>query len=127
LLKREKLLGKNFISMNKKLISSFALFLLAMPTLSLAVQFSPTTPPGLPLSVSDFWIVMVKILNLIWPVFIGLAIIMFLVSAFMFLTSQGEPSKLRAARDSMIWGVVGVVVGIVSVSLPFIIGTTLGL
>ena len=114
--------------MNKKLLILFVLlFLLATPTLSLAVQFDPNNPPSLPLSASNFWGIMVRILKLIWPVFVGLAIVMFLVAGFMFLTAQGEPNKLKIARDSVIWASVGMIVGIVSFSLPFIIGTVIGL
>ena len=110
--------------MHKKLVISLVLFfLLVLPALSLAsvpdaIQFT---------NMSDFWRIIIRVLNLIWPIFVGLAIIMFLVSGFLFLTAQGEPNTLKIAKDSLIWGIIGVIVGILSVSIPFIIGTVIGL
>ncbi|MDO8530088.1 MAG: hypothetical protein Q7S10_01650 [bacterium] len=112
--------------MNKKL-AIISLFLLAVPTLSLAVQYDATTAPSLPYTISDFWQIITRVLNFIWPVFVGMAIIMFFISAFLFLTSAGDPGKLRGARDSLIWATVGMILGIMAVSFPFIIGTAIGL
>lgn len=75
----------------------------------------------------QLWGTIIQLLKFIWPVFIGLAILMFLLAGVYFLTAQGDPGKLKEARSALIWGIVGVVVGILSFSLPYIVGTTLGL
>ncbi len=109
--------------MNKKLLTLFSLaVLLALPVVMLAANLAP---PGFPAPVTDLWVVINSILNFIWPVFIGFAVIMFLVSAFLFVAAQGDPNKLQLARSAMIWGVIGVIVGIASFSMPYIIANSL--
>ncbi|MDO8530089.1 MAG: hypothetical protein Q7S10_01655 [bacterium] len=110
--------------MNKKIPASFfLLFLLFAPLFSFAAVPSEIQING----VNDFWIVIVTVLNFIWPVFVGFAIIMFFVAGFLYLTSAGDPGKTKAARDSFIWSIIGMIVGIMAVSLPYIIGTAIGL
>lgn len=50
----------------------------------------------------------------VWPIFAGLAIIMFIYAGIMFLTSSGDPGKLTTARNAVIWGVVGIIVALLS-------------
>ncbi len=108
--------------MNKKLVILFSsAVLLSLPIVTLA------GPPALPNTTTNLWDVVVRILGFIWPLFVGFAIVMFLVAGFMFLSANGDPGKIRTGRDAVIWGSVGVVVGILAFSFPFIIGTTLGL
>jgi hypothetical protein len=52
--------------------------------------------------------------KIVWPIFAGLAIIMFIYAGIMFLTSSGDPGKLTKARDAVIWGAVGIVVALLS-------------
>jgi|SRR3989344_1198022 len=103
--------------MNKKLITlaSFGI-LLIFPLMAFAI----------PSAIGNVVDIMQRILGFIWPVFVGFAIIMFIVAGFIFLTSQGDPGKAKTARDAVIWGVVGVIVGILAFSIPLIIGNTLG-
>jgi NAD/NADP transhydrogenase beta subunit len=53
------------------------------------------------------------------------AIVMFIIAAFLFITSNGDPGKVGAARQSIIWAVIGLAVAIVAFSLPYIIRNTL--
>ena len=64
------------------------------------------------------------ILNFIWPVFIGVAVIFFLVAAFIFVTANGDPGKIGSARQALLWGVIGIVVGGIAFSLPFLVQNT---
>jgi|SRR3989338_1437783 len=110
--------------MNKKLITSVtASLLLALPALILAATLvpEPTTYSG------DLPVVISNIISLIWPVFAGFSVIMFIVAAFLFITAQGEPGKVSKAKDAVIYGSVGVVVALISFSIPFIIKVALGL
>ena len=102
----------------KKIKAALTAILLALPAISIA---APPTAPGLPNQITSVWDVFIKILNFIWPVFIGFAIIMFIVAGFFFLTANGEPGKLSTARTSVIWGIVGVAVGVIAFSIPYII------
>lgn len=98
-----------------------SLTLLGLPGVILA-QFNQTQQPFLPAgNITSLWFVIIAILNFIWPIFIGFAIIMLLLAGFLFLTAQGEPSKVKEARFAVIWGVVGIIVGILAFSIPFIV------
>ena len=110
--------------MNKKIaiiVSSMAL--LATPALLLADINPGAAPNQQNINVTQ---IVNLILNFIWPLFIGFAVIMFIVAGFTFLTAQGDAAKVGAARQAVLWGVVGVVVGVIAFSLPFIIRSTLG-
>lgn len=50
--------------------------------------------------------------KIVWPIFAGLAVIMFIYAGIMFLTSAGNPGNLTKAKDAVIWGVVGIIVAI---------------
>src|SRR3989344_5429753 len=99
--------------MNKKLIIALSsITLLAAPLLASAAFTSGPTPNTVStLSVED---VINIVLNLIWPLFVGFAVIMFLVAGFEFLTAQGDPSKIGTARMAVLWGVVGVAMGLLA-------------
>ena len=59
--------------------------------------------------------------NVLWVFFGLLAVIAFVMSGIMFLFAGGQPEKVVAARSTAIWGVVGIVVGIVAYSIVRII------
>lgn len=56
-------------------------------------------------------------------VFGAIAVISFAVAGILFLTAYGEPEKIKTARNAVIWGVAGVVVGIVAFSIIAIVGS----
>jgi FtsH-binding integral membrane protein len=56
--------------------------------------------------------IMSNIADQVWLVFAGIAIIMFLVAGILFLTANKNPGKLDQARQAVIWGVVGIIVGL---------------
>jgi hypothetical protein len=62
----------------------------------------------------------------LWAVFGGIAIICFIYSGILFLSSGGDAEKLKKARSSFIWGVAGVAVGIIAYSIVNIVGNILG-
>jgi len=61
----------------------------------------------------------------VWPVFVGGIVVMFLYSGFLFLSSEGDPTKLSKAKMSVLWAVVGIIVGILAFSAKSIITTVL--
>lgn len=108
--------------MNKKLLVPSAVsFLLALPGISLAVALLPQ-PGVIAFSANSLFS---ALFNLIWPFFAAYAVIMYILAAFQFFNAQGDPSKVKDATKSIIWGSVGVAVGILSFSIPFLIGALL--
>lgn len=64
--------------------------------------------------------------NFMWVIFGGIAVVMFVVAGILFLTAQGQPEKIQAARSALIWGVAGVVVAILAYSIILIVRTAIG-
>ena len=59
--------------------------------------------------------------------FIGaIATIMLLVAAFQFLTSGGDAEKVKTARATITWAIIGMVVALISFNIPLILGSFLG-
>jgi len=56
-------------------------------------------------------------------IFGAIAVICFVMSGILFLTAQGAPEKLTTARSALMWGVVGVIVGIVAFSIIAVVGS----
>lgn len=67
------------------------------------------------------------IVDLMWWVFVAGVIILFLFAGLTFLTAQGDPKKLEDARRYVLWGVVGVFVGVLGFSITALIAFWFGL
>jgi hypothetical protein len=65
-------------------------------------------------------------LNIMWPVFTGLAVIMFIYAGILFITANGDPGKIDTAKKAVVWGVVGIIVGILGYSVVGIIKQAIG-
>ena len=110
--------------MNKITLSSVAVSILTFPVLAFAID--PNTPPA-PGSIPDLATLISQIQTIMWMVFGAIAVIMFVVAGILFLTAQGQPEKVQTARSALIWGIAGVVVGILAYSILTIIGASLSI
>jgi len=52
-----------------------------------------------------------------WIVFTIIAVIAFVIAGVMFLVSGGDPDKIIKARQAFLWGVAGIVVGILAFTI----------
>ena len=102
--------------MNKKLIIISAISTLLLPVVVLAY-----ISPGLPTAVGTFDLLITKIINIVWPILAAATVLSFFVSAFFFVTSNGEPDKVSTARQALIYGIIGIVVSLTALSVPAII------
>ncbi len=109
--------------MNKKLIS-FSIFavVLICPLLSLA---SVLAPPPADNGITNIQVTIGRILDPIWYIFVGISILMFIVAGFEFLTAQGNPEKVRIARQAVIWGIFGILIAILGYSAIAIVSSFL--
>ena len=104
----------------KKIIAvSATALLMAMPLAALA-GFDPGNQPN-QVSTLNINTLIDIIFSILWPIVVAFAIIMFILAAFMFFTAQGDPEKIKSARDAVLWGVVGMVVALLAFSIPFIV------
>ena len=108
--------------MNKKLIVASALSTLLLPIAALAFN-----PGAVPVSTYTFSQVVDGIVAILWPLIAAATVITFFVAAFFFVTSNGDADKVGTARQALIYGIVGVIVSIIAVSLPSIVRTLSGL
>ena len=80
--------------------------------------------PGIPRGTLKIEVILTVInffFQVLWQIFFGFAVIMFLVAGFMFLAGRGEVEKIKKAKDAVVWGIIGVIVGIIAFSIPLII------
>lgn len=103
--------------MNKKITLSLILASV------LAVPFFASAQP--PVTIGSISQVISKLEVALWTVFGGLAVVMFVIAGILFLTAQGDPEKVKNARNAFIWGVVGIVVGIMAYSIIAIVSSML--
>lgn len=66
------------------------------------------------------------IINQLWIIFTIMAVVMFVISGILFLTSQGDPDKVTKARSAFLWGVAGVVVGVLAYTIIALVRGALG-
>lgn len=52
-----------------------------------------------------------------WKIFGLIVLVCFVVAGALFLTAGGNPEKMQAARQAFVWGVAGVVVGLLAWSM----------
>lgn len=79
---------------------------------------------------ADVWFrgVITRLLNIvIWPVFIGAAIVMFIFAGIMFFAAMGDPNKISSANKAVLWIVFGIIVGLLGFIAVGIIRTILGM
>lgn len=107
--------------MNKKALS---LILLPVVLFLPLVAFAQLHSYGPSVSISYL---LDRLLGNLWILFAGFAVIMFLYAGVMFLTAEGDATKLKTARAAFLWGLIGVLVGIISYSIISVVGNLFGL
>ena len=60
-------------------------------------------------------------LDLTWKIFFVFAVVSFVISGIIFLTSMGDPAKIKTARLAVIFGVVGIAVALLAYSIVGIV------
>jgi len=67
------------------------------------------------------------ILNVVVPLLIAIAVVIFLWGVVQYITAGGDEEKRKAARNTMIWGIVGLFVMVAVWGLVNILISTFGL
>src|SRR3989338_2131195 len=108
--------------MSKKIIILFVWTGMVLPFIARA--FDPPALGGG--EIINVLVLFNRIFSFLWPLFVVFAILMFIFSGYIFLVAKGDPGKIKLAKDALLWGIIGVGVGILAFSLPFIISSVLG-
>ena len=108
--------------MKKIILNLIAVSAVALPLVAMAA-FNPGGTPNPP---TDINAIVDAILNFVWIVFVAIATIAILFAGVLFLTSQGDPEKVKTARTAFLWGIAGIVVAIIAFSIVLIVRNTIG-
>lgn len=107
--------------MIKKLINALILCAASLPTAVLA-----QTPPLKDLTFSQVGVILNKLVEWVYTVFLIFAVIYVIVAAFKYLTSSGDSEKVREATRALTYAAVAIAVAMLSVAIQFIIKSLLG-
>lgn len=110
--------------MQTKKITLVSLSSLLLPVLALA-QMEANAPGGTGTSIGSLQQIIHAIENAAGLVFGAIAVIAFIVAGILFLTAGGDADKIAAARSAFIWGIAGVVVGIIAFSIIAIVSSVI--
>ena len=107
--------------MNKKKLALAVLCAAALPLIALGINDPITNPTGVS-GITNITTLINSLLSVLWVVFAAIAVIMFVIAGILFLTAQGQAEKIATARSAFIWGIAGIVVGILAYSIIDIVG-----
>ncbi len=57
----------------------------------------------------------------------GIVVILWVVTGFLFLTAQGDPTKLTAAKKALLYAVIGTAVILVAQGAIYLVGSAFGI
>lgn len=93
-------------NINKKIIifSFFAFLILPAVALAQNLEFAP------PLGETDIKVVIARVIRAVLGVIGSIALLMFFIGGFMWLTAGGNADRIKRAKDILIWSILGLVV-----------------
>ena len=110
--------------MKKGIISFLILTAIFAPVLAGADEIKIDNPLG---STSTVPALLAKITNFIWFMALAVAPILILIGAYYFLTSAGDPEKVKIGKNTIIWTFVGLLVIFLSNALVDWMKTAVGI
>ncbi len=111
--------------MRKSFHATFRAGTTALLAFSPLVVFADTRPPGVK-SLDEVKKILGTIADWMYTFALIVGIIMFLWGAFLYFTANDDPEKLKKAKSTLIYGVIGLVIAIVATGIPGVIGALLG-
>ncbi len=114
----------------KEYLAKFIIFLLLI-SFFIPFKINAVCLPGEicienPLEANTFWELMENIVRFLFQLSLFVGALMIVVAAFYFLTSGGDPEKIKTAKNIIIWTLVGIIVLFLSVALTQAITDMLG-
>ena len=95
---------------------------LLSPLAVLAFDPSSVAQPG----TTGYIPILINVINAIWIILVGLAVIMFIWSGVMYVTAAGDPERAGKAKNAAVYGVIGVVLAFLAFSVIQIVRGLLG-
>src|SRR3989344_452808 len=120
-----KLYINNLRKVRSLLVSSIAVSYL-VPVVTFAQTLPPFVSRGFGSPEQGVEKLVVRIGNFFGFAILAIAVIMILIAAFNFLTGGGNEEKITAARNYLIYALVGVGVALLAFWLPTVVGNVIG-
>ena len=79
-------------------------------------------PEG-PQAGTDILLIINRIANWVFAIFLGIAIIFIVIAAFEFITGTGEPEKMKSAKQKLIYAVIGIGLALVANGIDDVVRT----
>jgi len=67
--------------------------------------YTPTYPPK-----PDIWLLLNTIIAWLFGILLIVAVIFLIIAGFFFITAQGDPDRVKKARDFVLWAIIGILV-----------------
>jgi len=112
--------------MKKILSAASMLALLAMPVLALAQFSGPTEAPPIAGTIEEVFQFIQLASSWFLGILIALAVIFLLYSAFLYLTSGGDDTKVKSAKNYLVYALIAVAIGLVARGLILLVGSFFG-
>jgi len=109
--------------MKKILLAPVLISLLALPVVALAQEEIPetiTTP-------QDIIDIIETVANWFFAILIAVALIFILIAAYQFLTSGGDPARVGAARQSLLYAIIGIAIAFLARGIVMLVRFVLGI
>jgi|SRR3989344_769022 len=99
--------------MTKRLITvSVLIALVALPLVGLAAFELNVTPEPSRVGAVNFVALLGAAIDVIWIIFVGAVVVLLIITGILFLTTHGDPEKVKKARLALILCVIGIVVAL---------------
>lgn len=102
-----------FFKMNRRLITiSVLIALVALPLVGSAAFELNVAPEPSRAGAVNFVALLGAAIDLIWIIFVGAVVVLLILTGILFLTTHGDPEKVKKARLALILCVIGIVVAL---------------
>jgi len=110
-----------------KIIIVLFLFIIIFPLRIQAVTIlNPFCPPANPTCNTTFTDIIDKILNFIFYIGVAIFPIMAIIAGALFLSSGGDPSKVKKAKDVLLYSVIGLFIVLLAKGIISVIKSVIG-
>lgn len=112
----------------KKIAASLAptLLVLGIAAVAFAIPITEQKVPTGPTNLQELLNTLDNVINLVFTALIVISIIFIILAAFQFVTAGGDPNGVIMARQKLIWAAVGIIVALLSKSVPVVLKAVLG-
>ena len=113
------------ITIVRRVASALTLGTFFLPSVIYAAPVIPD-PPLKDLKFADVIIILNRAVTWFFTAFLIIAVIFVILAAFKYLTSGGDPEKVKAASRSFLFAAIAIGVALLSISIRYLVQNLLG-